>query len=63
MCLGKTLPYLIYRLLLSLKDSSIYIVIDALSTMLRLLEKELKVASWLIEARPRMELVELYNEE
>ena len=38
-------------------------VTDALSTMLRLLGEELEVASWLIEARSRMELVELYNKD
>ena len=37
-------------------------VMDALSTILRLLEEELEAASWLIEARSIMELVELYNE-
>jgi len=35
---------------------------DALSIILRLLEEELKADSWLIEARFRIELVELYNE-
>jgi len=38
-------------------------VTDALSTILRLLGEELEEASWLIEARSRMELVELYNKE
>ena len=36
-------------------------VTDALSTMLRLLGEELEAASWLIEARSIMELVEPYN--
>jgi len=34
---------------------------DALSTMLRLLGEESEVASWLIEARSRMEPIELYD--
>ena len=34
-----------------------YGVIDALSTMLRLLGEELEAASWLMEARSRMKLV------
>ena len=34
---------------------------DALSTMLRLLGEELEAASWLINARSRIELVELCN--
>ena len=38
-------------------------VTDTLSTMLRLLGEELEAASWLIEARSRMEPVELYDEE
>ena len=38
-------------------------IIDALSTMLRLLEEELEAASWLIEAWSRIEPVELYDEE
>ena len=38
-------------------------VMDALSTMLRLLGEELKVASQLIEARFRIEPIELYNKE
>jgi len=38
-------------------------VTDALSTMLRLLGKESAEASWLIQARSRMDPVELYNEE
>ena len=38
-------------------------VTDALSTMLRLLGEESEAASWLIEARSRMEPVEPYNEE
>jgi len=38
-------------------------VTDALSTMLRLLGEESQEASWLIQARSRMDLVELYNEE
>ena len=36
---------------------------DALSTMLRLLGEESKAASWLMEARSRMEPVELCDEE
>ena len=43
------------------KEANIPPVTDALSTMLRLLREELEEASWLIEARSRMELVELYN--
>jgi hypothetical protein len=31
--------------------------------VLRLLGEELEASSWLIEARPRIGLVELYNEE
>jgi len=38
-------------------------IIDALSTILRLLREELEEASWLIQARFRMDLVELYNKE
>ena len=38
-------------------------ITDALSTILRLLGEELEAASWLIKARSRMELVELYNKE
>ena len=38
-------------------------VTDSLSTMLRLLREELVEASWLIQARFRMDLVELYNKE
>jgi len=38
-------------------------VMDALSTILRLLGEELAEASWLIQARSRMEPVELYDEE
>ena len=38
-------------------------VTDSLSTMLWLLGEELEAASWLIEARSRMEPIELYNEE
>ena len=38
-------------------------VMDALSTILRLLGEELEVASWLIKARSRIEPVKLYNEE
>ena len=37
-------------------------VTDSLSTMLRLLGEELEAASWLIEARSRMEPIELCNE-
>ena len=37
-------------------------VTDSLSTMLRLLREELAEASWLIQARFRMEPVEPYNE-
>jgi len=37
-------------------------ITDALSTMLRLLREELEEASWLIRARSRIDLVELYNE-
>ena len=36
---------------------------DALSTMLRLLGEELEVASWLMEARSRIEPVKPYDEE
>ena len=36
---------------------------DSLSTMLRLLREELEEASWLIQARSRIDLVELCNEE
>ena len=38
-------------------------VTDALSTILRLLGEELEEASWLINARSRMDPVKLYNEE
>jgi len=38
-------------------------VTDSLSTMLQLLREELAEASWLIQARSRMEPVELCNEE
>ena len=38
-------------------------VMDALSTMLRLLGEESEEASWLIQARSRMEPVELCDEE
>ena len=38
-------------------------ITDALSIILRLLRKELEAASWLIQARSRMELIELYDEE
>jgi len=38
-------------------------IMDALSTMVRLLGEELEEASWLIRAWSRIELVELYNEE
>ncbi len=38
-------------------------VTDSLSTMLWLLGEESEVASWLIEAQSRMELIELCNEE
>jgi len=38
-------------------------VTDALSTMLRLLKEESEEASWLIQARSRIDPVELYNEE
>jgi len=36
---------------------------DALSIILQLLREELKEASWLIRARSRIDLVELYNKE
>ena len=36
---------------------------DALRIILRLLGEELEAASWLVEARSRMELVELCDEE
>ena len=38
-------------------------ITDALSTILRLLGEELEAASWLIKARSKIELIELYNEE
>ena len=38
-------------------------VTDSLSTMLRLLREESAEASWLIQARSRVDPVELYNEE
>jgi len=38
-------------------------VTDALSTVLQLLREESAEASWLIQARSRIDLVELYNEE
>jgi len=38
-------------------------VMNSLSIMLRLLGEESEVASWLIEARSRMEPVELCDEE
>ena len=38
-------------------------VTNALSTILRLLKEESEEASWLIQARFRMELVELCDEE
>ena len=38
-------------------------VTDALSMMLRLLGEELEAASWLIEARSKIEPIEPYNEE
>jgi len=38
-------------------------VTDALSTMLRLLRGESAEASWLIQARSRIDPVEPYNEE
>jgi hypothetical protein len=38
-------------------------VTDALSTMLRLLGEESEEASWLIQARSRMEPIELCDEE
>ena len=38
-------------------------VTDALSTMLRLLEEESDGARWLIEARSRMEPIELCDEQ
>jgi len=38
-------------------------VTDALSTMLRLLGEESQEASWLIQVRSRMDLVEPCNEE
>jgi len=38
-------------------------VMDALSTILQLLKEESAEASWLIRARSRMDLVELYNKE
>jgi len=36
---------------------------DSLSTILRLLGEELEEASWLIQARSKMNPVELYNKE
>ena len=39
------------------------LITDALSTILRLLREELEEASWLIQARSRIDLVEPYNEE
>ena len=54
----------LYNLKLVFNCPRAYLVItDALSTMLRLLGKELEEASWLIQARSRMEPVEPYNEE
>jgi len=38
-------------------------ITDSLSTILRLLGEELEEASWLIQARSRMDPVEPYNEE
>ena len=38
-------------------------VTDALSMILRLLEEESEAASWLMEARSRMEPIEPYDEE
>ena len=38
-------------------------VTNALSTMLQLLREESQEASWLIQARSRIDLVELYNKE
>jgi len=38
-------------------------ITDALSIMLRLLREESAEASWLIQARSRMDPVELYNKE
>ena len=38
-------------------------IIDALSTILRLLGEELEVASQLIKVQSRIDLVELYNKE
>ena len=38
-------------------------ITDALSIILQLLGEELEEASWLIRARSKIELVELYNEE
>ena len=38
-------------------------VTDSLSIILQLLGEELEEASWLIQARSRMEPVKLYNEE
>ena len=38
-------------------------VTDSLSTILRLLGEESAEASWLIQARSRMDPVELYDEE
>jgi hypothetical protein len=38
-------------------------VMDALSTILRLLREELEEASWLIRAWSRMDPIKLYNKE
>ena len=38
-------------------------VTDSLNIILRLLREELKAASWLIEVRSRIELIEPYNKE
>jgi len=38
-------------------------VTDALSIILQLLREELQEASWLIQARSRIDPVELYNKE
>jgi len=41
----------------------ILLVTNALSTMLRLLGEESEAASWLMEARSRMDPIELYDKE
>ena len=44
-------------------EGYLFTVTDALSTILRLLGEESEAASWLIEARSRMEPVEPCDEE